>query len=74
MILMCERCGSIIEPDDMYIIVFSGRLTGKHAQHIACGKCVKEFDADIHTVFDSDLIDDCVSVNKIEVKLNDLQE
>lgn len=72
MILLCERCASIIEPDDMYFVVFSGRLTGKHAQYIACGKCVREFDRDLHDVFSSDLIDDCVSVNRIEVKPNDL--
>lgn len=72
--IMCERCASIIESDDMYIIVFSGRLIGKHTQHIACGKCVKELYANLHTVFNSDLIDDCMSVNRIEVKPNDLQE
>lgn len=72
MILMCERCGSAIEPDDMYFVVFSGRLTGKHAQHIACGECVKELDKDLHDVFNSDLIDGCVSFNRIEVKPNDL--
>lgn len=73
MILLCERCASIIEPDDMYFVVFRGRLTGKHAQHIACGKCVRELDRDLHDVFSSELIDECVSVNRIEVKPNDLQ-
>lgn len=73
MILMCERCASIIEPDDMYFVVFRGRMTGKHAQHIACGKCVKELDRDLHNVFNSELLDECVSVSRIEVKPNDLQ-
>ena len=73
MILMCERCCSAIEPDDMYFVVFRGRLTDVHSQHIACGKCVKELVRDLHNVFNSELIDDCVSVSRIEVKPNDLQ-
>lgn len=73
MTIICERCASVIEPDDMYVIVYRGRLIGKHTQHIACGKCVKELDANLHTVFNSDLIDECISVNRIEVKPNDLQ-
>lgn len=72
MLLICERCASIIEPDDIYFVVFKGRLTGAHAQHIACGKCIKELDTDLHNVFNSELIDECVSVNRIEVIPNDL--
>ena len=68
MILLCERCGSIIELDDIYIVVFRGRLTGKHAQHIACGKCAREVDRVFHDVFSSELIEECVSMNRIEVK------
>jgi len=73
MTIICERCGSVIEPDDMYVIVNKDRLRDKQTQHIVCGKCVKEIDANLHTVFDSDLIDQCVSVNRIEVLSDDLQ-
>ena len=74
MILICERCAAIIETDDIYLVVFGGKVSGKHKQSIVCGKCTKELNENFRTVFSSDLIDDCISINRIEVKSNDLQQ
>ena len=72
MIVICERCASIIEPDDIYLIVFGGRMSGKHKQSIVCGKCAIELNENLHAVFNSDLLDDCLSTKRIEVKPYDL--
>lgn len=71
--MICERCGCVLEEDNIYFISFTGKFTKLQSSYLACKKCSEELYSDCINIFGHELVDRCLFIMKVEVLSDDLQ-